>query len=110
GHIARGLADFRLAAAIFGQQDAAEPAPPHKARHDAEQQAWLAAAGIAAPVTGPLHVEAGARLPGAAVNPANCAQAEGAWRQTDPQLVVIDDFLTPEALTALRRFCRQSTM
>ena len=106
--IDQGFADFRRAAAIFEQQGVA--GPPHKARHDAEQQAWLAAAGLAVPVVGPLHLEAGARLAGPAVNPANGAEVQRAWQQSDPQLVVIDNLLTPEALTALRRFCRQSTI
>jgi tetratricopeptide (TPR) repeat protein len=110
GSIAQGLADFRRAADILEKHGTGGGGPPHKARHDAEQQAWLAAAGVSTPVTGPLHVEAGARLAGPAINPANGAEGERAWRQTDPQLVVIDDLLTPEALTALRRFCWESTI
>ena len=32
------------------------------------------------------------------------------WRQSEPQIVVIDNLLTPEALEGLRRFCWGSTM
>ena len=110
GSIAKGLEDFRRAAEILQKHGMQGASPPHKARHDAEQQAWLAAAGISVPVTGPLYIEAGARLAGPAINPANGAQVERAWRQTDPKLVVIDNLLTPEALTALRRFCLASTI
>jgi tetratricopeptide (TPR) repeat protein len=110
GNIAQGLTDFQRAAVIFEKHGTAGAAAPHKARHDAEQRAWLAAAGISAPVTGPLHVEAGARLAGPAINRANGAEAGRAWRQSDPQLVVIDNLLTPEALAALRRFCWESTI
>ena len=50
----------------------------------------------------------GQRLAGPAVNPAGqwsdiCAK----WDQLTPQVAVIDDLLTPEALSALRRFCMQ---
>lgn len=108
GKIADGLADFQRAAMIFEGPTGA--APPHKARHDSEQQAWLVAAGMAVPVTCPLHLESGARVAPSAINPANAAKVERAWRQATPQLVVIDDLLTPQALAALRRFCLQSTI
>jgi hypothetical protein len=49
-------------------------------------------------------------LPSPAVNPANAATVVKDWRRSRPQVVVIDDFLTPEALAALRRFCRVSTI
>jgi tetratricopeptide (TPR) repeat protein len=110
GSIAQGLADFQRAADILEKHGTAGVASPHKARHDAEQQEWLAAAGISTPVAGPLHVEAGARLAGPAINPGNGTEVARAWRQTDPQLVVVDNLLTPEALAALRRFCWESTI
>jgi hypothetical protein len=61
-------------------------------------------------VTGPLHIEAGARLAGPTINPANAAEVARAWQQSDPQLVVIDNLLTAQALAALRRFCWGSTL
>ena len=85
----------------------AETDPPHKKRHDSEQRAWLAAHGINADG---FRLEAGARLAGPAVNPANAREIAIRWGQSDPPIVVIDNLLTPEALEGLRRFCWGSTM
>ncbi|MBN9546002.1 MAG: tetratricopeptide repeat protein [Alphaproteobacteria bacterium] len=81
--------------------------PPHKQRHDAEQRAYLAAQGVDA--TG-FHLEPGARLDGPAVNPGNRDDVARRWRESRPQIVVIDNLLTAPALEALRRFCWGSTM
>jgi len=79
--------------------------PPHKQRHDAEQQAWRGANAT------PFHLAAAPRLTGPAVNPANpVAAISEAWRTARPQIVVIDNLLTPEALQKLRRFCLDSTV
>ncbi|MCA0201446.1 MAG: tetratricopeptide repeat protein [Proteobacteria bacterium] len=83
--------------------------PEHKARHDAEQRDYLAARGITAEA-GKLYIAGGQRIPGPAVNPANAAIVAKTWAETDPQIVVIDDLLTPEGLEALREFCLGSTM
>ena len=80
----------------------------HKARHDAEQQAWQREQGIS-PRAG-LHVEGGARLEGRAVNPINAEDAARQWREHHPQVVVVDNLLTDAALAALRRFCLGSTV
>jgi tetratricopeptide (TPR) repeat protein len=109
GDIAKAMEDFRRAAFLFeGHAPQAIPAP--KARHDAEQQAWLAAEGILMPVVGPVHIAAGARVPGAAIDPLNSEEVQRAWQDSDPKLVVVDNLLTPEALSALRRFCLESTI
>ncbi|HEX4272315.1 MAG TPA: hypothetical protein VHZ32_13055 [Rhizomicrobium sp.] len=79
------------------------PVPPHKLRHDSEQRAYQQQAGIAAGLG--LHIEGGARLNGPAVNPANSTDAARQWHGAAPQIAVIDDFLTPAALDALRRHC-----
>jgi tetratricopeptide (TPR) repeat protein len=80
----------------------------HKARHDAEQQAWQRARGVT-PDPG-LHVEGGERLEGRAVNPINAEDAGRQWRETRPQVVVVDNLLTDAALAALRRFCLGSNV
>ena len=80
----------------------------HKARHDAEQQAWLQQQGIT-PAPG-LHIDGGARLAGPAINAFNAAQAARQWRENRPQIVVVDNLLTDAALAALRRFCLGSTV
>lgn len=83
--------------------------PEHKARHDAEQREYLAAQGVTVEA-GKLYIAGGERIPGPAVNPANASLVAKTWAETDPQIVVIDDLLTPEGLKALRKFCLGSTM
>ncbi len=80
----------------------------HKARHDAEQAAWIREQGIT-PDPG-LHIEGGGRLKGPAINPVNAQDAARQWRESRPQVVVVDNLLTDEALAALRRFCLGSTV
>jgi len=58
----------------------------------------------------PFHV-AGGRSGGPALNTGIDAKAiEGAYLRATPNLVVVDDLLTAEALADLRRFCRESTI
>jgi Flp pilus assembly protein TadD len=79
--------------------------PPHRQRHDREQQAFLGARAA------PFHIGDGERIAGAAVNPTNkIAEISATWRTAEPQIVVIDDLLTPAALEKLRRFCLESTI
>ena len=103
--VADGLAVFRRAAQSGGA--AHTDVPAHKARHDAEQQAWL---GSRARVDGPLFLDVGDRLEGPAINPANAQKVSAQWRASNQQLVVIDNLLTPEALAQLRRFCLGSNV
>ena len=86
-----------------------EPPPPHKALHDAEQAAYLQEAHIAVSGKRP-HIEGGARISGPAINSANALAAGAAWRDNRPQIVVIDNLLTAEALEAMRRYCWGSAM
>ena len=79
---------------------------PQKQRHDAEQKAYLAAEGI----TAPFYLDAGARVKGSAVNPLNAEPIAAAWASNRPQIVVIDNLLTSEALESLRRFAHASTI
>ena len=107
--VPEGMACYRHHAEIvFSKQpvtDAADPEP--KKKHDAEQRAWLAAQGITA---GGFHLAEGGRIAGPAVNPENADTVERSWRESDPQIVVIDNLLTEPALAALRHFCWGSTM
>src|SRR6202034_2256432 len=80
--------------------------PDFKKTHDAEQRAWLGTHGL----TDGFHLETGAAIQGPAVNPANAPSVARRWAESDPQIVVIDDLLTPEALAGLRRFAWGSTM
>lgn len=73
-----------------------DPAPSaHKQRHDLEQSSYIAAQGVSA---------GGDRLASVAVAPGN-TEAATQWQRSIPKIAVIDNFLTPEALGALRRFC-----
>jgi len=106
------IADWFASFHAFAHRSAgAWPAPtkiPQKARHDAEQQTWLKEQGIVPGAR--LHIDGGDRLTGPAINPANAQSAGRQWRENQPQVVVVDNLLSEEALAALRHFCRTSTI
>jgi Tfp pilus assembly protein PilF len=89
-----------------------EPVLPHKSRHDQEQRAYLTSIGIRDNGTTDIfHLADGGQLTEPAVNPRNTNdEVSEQWRQSSPKIVVIDDFLTDEALGNLRRFCWGSTV
>jgi tetratricopeptide (TPR) repeat protein len=80
--------------------------PEHQRQHDREQQDHLTHQGIKA---AGFHMGTGERLNGPAVNPAG-TDTLTRWRTARPQIVVVDNLLTEEALAALRRFCLESTI
>jgi tetratricopeptide (TPR) repeat protein len=117
GRIAEGFAHLmRRAEIVRGADDptaGGAGGPRHKVKHDREQKAYLVERGIvAADAPDPVfHLADGARLKGPAVNPANATpELVAQWRTAGPQLVVIDDFLTAEALAKLRAYCAESTV
>jgi hypothetical protein len=119
GHLADSFAAFRRHAALaFGAPasptPAGEPTPPHKAQHDREQQEYLAAgrtAGGAAGAGTAFRLEEGGRVGGRAVNAdASRGEIPARWQSSRPQIAVIDNLLTQEALEKLRRFCWGSTI
>lgn len=84
----------------------ASAAPPREdidflLRHDLELRDYLRSHDGAA---------IGERLPGPVVNPANADTVAETWATQHPQIVVIDNLLTPEGLEALRRFCWSTDM
>jgi hypothetical protein len=86
-------------------------APPaaHKVRHDQEQREYLKTNGADA-VTG-FHLEGGERVAGNAVNPdGSRGEIAARWRNHSPQIAVIDNLLTDEALDKLRQYCWGSTV
>jgi len=112
GNIAEGFAHYmERAAVVHGgrprRQDSHEP--PHRTKHDREQMAYLAERlGPGAP---DFHLEDGARLSGPAVDPVNATpRLAEQWQVSRPQLVVIENFLTPAALAKLRLYCAGSTI
>lgn len=110
GKYAQGFAEHRRQAdLVWSAKPARAPAdPPHKQRHDAQQDAWRAANGLAADDR--YHILGGERVAGAAVNRDNAAAVAAQWQSSSPQIVVVDELLTPEALEGLRRFCLGSTI
>lgn len=107
GAIAEGFSHY-LRRAWLVHRDGLQPSAtqaPHKIKHDREQRDYLAGAGKG------VRLEDGERVAGPAVNPANATDALlKQWHDSRPQLVVIDDFLTPAALEKLRRYCAGSTI
>jgi tetratricopeptide (TPR) repeat protein len=93
--IGESMEAYRRAAELL--RDAPVMKAEHKLRHDVEQAAHIAALGNASPP--------GARVD-RAVNPAGPRVADE-WRGAAPQIAVIDDLLTPQALAALRRVCTE---
>ena len=57
-----------------------------------------------------MAIEGGERLKGPTINPANVTGAVQQWHAKRPQISVIDNFLTDEALAGLRSFCWGSTV
>jgi tetratricopeptide (TPR) repeat protein len=97
GRIEEGFASFRHHAELTRGTRGNENTSPHKRRHDREQQDYLKDAGG--------RNADGARVAGAAVNRNRSGEIENRWREKQPQIVVVDDLLSPAALEGLRRFC-----
>ena len=110
GRIADWFASFHTFALAWDGTGAWSPAQDmaHKARHDAEQQAWQREQGITP--ASHLHIEGGERLKAPAINPVNAQEATRSWNSNQPQVVIVDNLLTDEALAALRRFCLGSNI
>jgi len=84
---------------------APQPAAESRQEHDAEQAEFRGRS------AGAIEIAGGARIAGPAINLRNnIAEIGTAWQTNHPQIVVIDDLLTPEALGALRHFCHGSTI
>ena len=104
----------RHAELAFGRPESTaqgqQPVPPYKARHDEEQRAYLNGDKGDGP-SATFHLDEGERVIGRAVNPdQSSGDITAQWRNNKPQIAVIDNFLTDEALDALRRYCWRSTM
>jgi tetratricopeptide (TPR) repeat protein len=118
GRVAEGFEHYmRRAALAYGRGNSPlenGPEPPHKIKHDKAQRDYLFGghASFDAPeIAGMFQLADGSRLSGPAVNPGNCTtQLLDTWRQSRPQMVVIDDFLSAAALEKLRAYCAGSTV
>jgi hypothetical protein len=106
--VAESFACFARHAEVTFRPATAPGEAAHRISHDREQQAYLAEHfGLTA---WQYHLADGGRIASAAVNPANTEGATHDWHKTHPQIIVVDDLLTPEALAKLRRFCWGSTI
>ena len=84
---------------------------PYRQKHDDEQRAYMAEVGLPAIAEGVLYLTASDRLAGPAINPGVAVEAiSEEWRRNKPPIVVVDNFLTEEAIAQLRNFCMGSTM
>lgn len=114
GQVEEGFAHLMRRAKLVHSTEAPGPHSElaHKSKHDAEQRAYLIEMGVLGP-NEPLkfHIEGGVRLVGPAVNPVHAqSDLKSRWEQASPQFLVLDDFLVPQALEQLRRFCAASTV
>jgi hypothetical protein len=88
-----------------------EPPPRHKVQHDQEQREYLKESGAFGGAVPPFHLEAGERVAGGAVNPdASGGEISARWQASSPQIAVIDNLLTDEALQRIRQYCWRSTI
>ncbi len=100
GRVAVGLSEFARSAAMARAARTPAPELPHKLRHDREQQEHLSAV---------QNPEQGDRLAGPAIRPDNnIEKISEIWRTGKPQVVVIDNLLTGDALAKLRNYCLQA--
>ncbi len=108
GQVEEAMVQFRRQAeltwAAAGASDGSMP--EHQRRHDEEQLAHLASRGVMA---AGWHIGTGERMTGPAVHPAGAGTIKR-WQSAQPQIVVVDNLLTGDALAALRQFCLDSTI
>jgi Tfp pilus assembly protein PilF len=102
GRLSESHAAFNRHAALVYGKPGAPAAAPLKIRHDEEQRQYLESGGPEANVAADLM---GERITGNAVNPDVGDRVAGLWQTNSPQYVVVDDFLTQEALARIRRYC-----
>jgi tetratricopeptide (TPR) repeat protein len=109
-----GFADFTHASQLLYGSRAISGgrAPEHRERHDEEQHRYICALhDLGAPKKGEFHLVGGKMLSGPAINAANfAASSTSKWESQRLRHVVIDNFLTPQALEELRQFCWGSTV
>lgn len=116
GDVARGFSHYMRRAELIGSEVAGRPLCdlPHKTKHDAQQRDYLNEGGRQAddrPVSDYFYAANGERVGGSAVDPARWSKnLVEVWRSSNPQALVIDGFLTEQALERLREFCAQSTV
>lgn len=97
-------------AGVLKQAKSGTAEPPHKIKHDREQREYLRSLGLT-DGEDRFYLGCGDRVEGPAVN---CGRLTAAmiesWLTEPVRVLVIDDFLSAEALDRLRRYCAESTI
>jgi tetratricopeptide (TPR) repeat protein len=102
GLLSESHAAFKRHAALVYGKPGIPAGPALKIQHDQEQRQYLESAGSDANAAADL---AGERVAGRAVNPDVGDRIAALWQTSSPQFVVVDNFLTDEALNRIRRYC-----
>jgi hypothetical protein len=102
GRLPESHASFNRHAALVYGKSGAPAGPMLKIQHDQEQRQYLDSGG---PDANSALDLAGDRVTGSAVNPSSRDRIATLWQTNSPQYVVVDDFLTDEALARIRRYC-----
>jgi len=118
GRVAEGFEHYMRRAALVHGGEKAQPAelpePAHKIRHDKAQRDYIRTSpppSDVADVADKFQLAEGNRIEGPAVNPVmDMPQLLDSWRQSRPQMVVVDNFLSEPALGKLRNYCAGSTV
>jgi Tfp pilus assembly protein PilF len=102
----------RHAELVYSRPEAAiggTPTATHKTLHDQEQRDYLNQLGVSGGTA--LHLEEGGRVGGRAVNSdSSDGDIAAGWQNSSPQVAVIDNLLSDEALKGIRRYCWASTV
>jgi hypothetical protein len=117
GSLEESFAEFhRYATLVYSSSECAaslqdDRIAPYKILHDQEQCEYLYGKRECHPGCHRFVIQDAERVDGHAVNP-NLATNDilDSWQKNDPKILVIDDFLTDEALQRLRQFCWGSTI
>ena len=102
GLLSESHAAFKRHAALVYDKPGIPAGPALKIQHDQQQRQYLDGATSDANFAADL---AGDRITGSAVNPDVGDRIATLWQTSSPQYVVIDNFLTDEALNRIRRYC-----
>jgi hypothetical protein len=102
GRLSESHSSFKHHAALVYGKPGVPEGPALKIQHDREQRQYLDAGGSDANDAADL---AGERVTGRAVNPDVEDRIATLWQTSSLQYVVVDNFLTDEALRRIRRYC-----
>jgi tetratricopeptide (TPR) repeat protein len=117
GLLEESFAEFRrYASLVYSSSECAaslqdDRIAPHKILHDQEQCEYLYGNRECYPGCHRFVIQDAERVRGPAINP-NLATDDilDSWKKNNPRILIVDNFLTDEALQHLRQFCWGSTI